>query len=144
MGESIQEWTRWTLWKTALVYSLGPFLNTLSHICWGRKEKYEEVWKNFNYMFIHYIFIKDHISMILYLSILGYCTCFVCFIDLLRAEQWCLYHNGTDNANETTFSSLYTLLASILIWNNLWTYFFICYKFITALPTSSFVLQGHW
>ena len=28
LGQSIQEWTEWNLWKTE---SIGPFLNTLSH-----------------------------------------------------------------------------------------------------------------
>lgn len=30
-----------------------------------------------------------------------------CFIDLLRTGQCCLYHNGPDNKNETTFSLMY-------------------------------------
>ena len=38
-------------------------------------------------IFVTYIFVILHL-------------CIVCFIDLLRTGQCCLYHNGVNNANE--------------------------------------------
>ena len=48
--------------------------------------------------------------MILYLSILRLLWLFRSFYWSLKAEQGCSYQNGTDEANEMTFSSLLTLL----------------------------------
>lgn len=59
----------------------------------------------FEYIFLDYMFITD-ILVILYLRDRGYYACFVCFFvffNLMRAEQCCLYHNGTYNVHETPF-----------------------------------------
>ena len=69
-------------------------------------------------IFIDYIFTIDYNFVVLYLSILSYYTCFACFIDLWTAKTCCLCHNDTDNANEITFSLLYTPLAIISISNS--------------------------
>ena len=53
------------------------------------------------------IFIIDYIFVILYMNIPA--VTLASLFYLLRAGRCFLRHNGTDNANETTFSSLYTL-----------------------------------
>ena len=72
--------------------------------------------------------------MILYVSVMR-------LLDLIHLfywfiESWTLYHNGTDNKNETTFSLLYTLLVIISSWSSSWMYFCICHNCITVLVTS--------
>lgn len=60
----------------------------------------------FEYIFLDYMFITD-ILVILYLRdprLLRLFRLFFCFFfNLMRAEQCCLYHNGTYNVHETPF-----------------------------------------
>lgn len=83
---------------------------------------------------IYKLYINCYILVILYVSVLR-------LLDLIHLfywfiESWTLYHNGTDNKNETTFSLLYTLLVIISSWNSSWMYFCICHNCITVLVTS--------
>ena len=78
-----------------------------------------------------------------------------CFIDLLRTGQCCLYHNGPDNKNETTFSLMYNcdyfhhnarLSSTNFTWSILeYTWPHMCCKY-GAVPVTSFkfffVLHG--
>ena len=51
-----------------------------------------------------------------------YYVCFVCFIDLLRAEWSCLYH-VRDKTNDPMCSLLFTLIVIMWIWQiNLFSY----------------------
>ena len=58
----------------------------------------------FEYIFLDYIFITD-ILVILYLRVSRLLRLFglLFFFNLMRAEQCCLYHNGTYNVHETPF-----------------------------------------
>ena len=73
---------------------------------------------------------------ILYLSIPRLLRLLLLLYWFLRPDRCCLYQNGTDNANEMTYSGLYSMFAMILIWNCPWMYFYICLKYITVLVTS--------
>ena len=111
-------------WKICL-YPLSLSLKSTFKRCLEENLCHGELWGNCTWwfvfidyisdcIFINFVFIIEQIFVISYISIWWLYICFICFIDILKAEWCCLYHNGTDKAHETMFSLLFTLL--VIIW----------------------------